>query len=348
MPSSSRLTDIWTGICCCHEDPTCIPMSGPVISGSPNNKSGSLSQAFLTSVTQGWCGHTGQIITASATVKTNSLGKARVGDLVTGCNLGIMITGLGSHNVEDGTSQKISTKITFQDQVIEFTEVDYGNTDDEEDTDDGLNVFPPVTTRPPTQEEQDRSDELDVSPTTEVAEDSTASNTTTPSILCNDLEDPIDPDYQLSTNYQVKELSTEAIISHYYIKSQHGLTSSDIVCNLQAVAQFILEPLVTAYGKQNFIITSAFRHGSSTSQHERGQAIDIQFPLYTNQQVYDVANVIKTTFDFDQLILEYGGNRPWIHCSFKREGNRANGTYNKFGTRVSPGNYVWGTIKYMT
>lgn len=348
MPYSSRLTDIWTGICCCHKNPKCISMSGPVITGAPKNKSGSLIQAFLTSMTQGTCGHTGKIITASATVKTASLGKARVGDIVTGCNMGKMITGLPKHNVESGTSNVISTKITFQDQIIEFTEVDYGNVDDDADTDDGLNIFPPVTTRAPTQEEQDRSDALDVSPITEVAEDVTATNTSTPPILCDEVGDVADPDFQLSANYQLKELSTKAIISHDYVRAQHSLSVADIVCNLQAVAQFVLEPLVTAYGKENFIITSGFRSGSSISQHERGQAVDIQFPLYTNEQVYDVANIMKNTYDFDQFILEYGGNRPWIHCSFNRAGNRTNIASNKFGTRISPGNYIWRSIKYMT
>ena len=346
MPFSSRLTDIWVGICCCHDNPTCIPMSGQVITAAPKNKSGGMAQAILTSVTQGWCGHTGKILTSSSSVKTGLLGKARVGDMVVGCNIGFVHTGLSKHNVETGSSSTISTKITFQNQIIEFTEVDYGNVDDEEDTDDGLNTLPVDGTPTPAQIE--KSNELDVSPTTEVAEDIIEPTTTTPPITCTEIGDVANPDFQLSTNYQLKELSTEAIISHYYIKSQHSLSVSDIVCNLKGVAQFILEPLVTAYGKENFIITSAFRHGSSTSQHERGQAADIQFPLYTNQQVYDVANIIKTTFNFDQLILEYGGNRPWIHCSFKREGNRADGVSNKFGTRVSPGNYVWGSIKYMT
>ena len=346
MTAASRLTDIWVGICCCHNNPTCISMSGPIISSSSNSEAGGLKQSRLLDMTQGSCGHTGQIVSASPTVYANGRGKARVGSVVTGCNIGIVVTGETTKEIGSGSGTTISTKITFQDQVIEFTEVDYGNLDDDEDTDDGLNIFP--GTDNPTPQEQQRSDDLDVSPTTEVAEDSTASDTNTPTIVCTDVGDVADPDYQLSTNYQLKELSTQAVISHYYVREQHGLSVSDIVCNLQAVAQFVLEPLVLVYGKANFIITSAFRHGSSTSQHERGQAVDIQFPLYTNQQVYDVANIIKSSTNFDQLILEYGGNRPWIHCSFKREGNRADGTYNKFGTRVSPGNYVWGTIKYMT
>ena len=346
MSAASRLTDIWTGICCCHNSPPCIGMSGPIITSSNNANAGGLAQARLFDITQGGCGHTGQIVSASPTVYVNGRGKARIGSVVSGCNIGIIVTGHEPKEIGSGSGASYSTKITFQSQVIEFTEVDYGNVDDEEDIDDGLNIFP--GTNNPTPQQQARSDELDNSPTTELAQDSTASNTNTPTITCTSIGNVADPDYQLSTNYQLKELSTQTVLSKYYVRAQHGLSVSDIVCNLQAVAQFVLEPLVLAYGKSNFIITSGFRHGSSTSQHERGQAVDIQFPLYTNQQVYDVANVIKTTFDFDQLILEYGGNRPWIHVSFNRAGNRADGTYNKFGTRISAGNYVWGTIKYMT
>jgi uncharacterized protein YcbK (DUF882 family) len=346
MPAASRLTDIWVGICCCHNDPTCIGMSGPIITASSNAAAGNLMQSRLLDLTMGSCGHTGNIVSASPTVYANGRGKARIGSVVTGCNIGTVVTGHGPKEIGSGAATRISTKITFQDQVIEFTEVDYGNLDDDEDTDDGLNIFP--GTDNPTPQQIARSEELDVSPTTEVAEDSTASDTSTPTITCTDIGDVADPDYQLSTNFQLKELSTQAVISHYYVREQHGLSVSDIVCNLQAVAQFILEPLVTAYGKANFIITSAFRHGSSTSQHERGQAADIQFPLYTNQQVYDIAVWIKNNLNYDQLILEYGGNRPWIHCSFNRAGNRSDAASNKFGTRISAGNYVWGTIKYMT
>ena len=99
MPASARLTDLWTGICCCHKDPTCIQMSGPIITASPNDNSGGLAQARLTDITMGWCGHTGIIVTASPNCKTNGLGKARIGDQVTGCNIGVIITGHPTHNV---------------------------------------------------------------------------------------------------------------------------------------------------------------------------------------------------------------------------------------------------------
>jgi len=100
MPNNARLTDIWVGQCCCHHDPDCISMSGPIITCSPNDGSGTLGQARLTDMTIGeTCSHTGQIVSASSNTFCNSLGKARVGDMVDGCNIGIIVTGNPIHFV---------------------------------------------------------------------------------------------------------------------------------------------------------------------------------------------------------------------------------------------------------
>jgi len=99
MPGTSRIGDIWTGQCCCHSSPTCIPMSGYIVSGSPNIKSTSSAQGRLSDITIGGCGHSGTIVTGSPTVLGNSLQKAKVGSLVTGCNIGVVVTGSPSHTV---------------------------------------------------------------------------------------------------------------------------------------------------------------------------------------------------------------------------------------------------------
>lgn len=99
MPSASRLTDIWVGICCCHPPIPCIPMSGPIVTCSPDNQSGNLGQARLTDMVIGWCGHPGTIVTASQNCKANNLGKARIGDQVTGCTIGVIVTGNPTHKV---------------------------------------------------------------------------------------------------------------------------------------------------------------------------------------------------------------------------------------------------------
>jgi len=74
-------------------------MTGFIISGWPNSISGNSSQATLISATIGACGHPGIIVTASPNVLTNSLGKARIGDSVTGCNIGVVVTGFPTHKV---------------------------------------------------------------------------------------------------------------------------------------------------------------------------------------------------------------------------------------------------------
>jgi len=352
MPSGSTLTSNWSGICCCHKDPTCISMGGYIITGSHNVFTGSLGAARIVDMTIGWCGHPGMVVTGAPTTFANSLARARIGEAVTGCNIGTVITGYPTKiigNAGGVAAAPISTTIEFQGESVTYTEVDFGNNDDEVVTDDGLNIFPPVTDRPPTAEEIQKSNELDASPTTTV-EDSTAEAviTTTDPTSCLTAPEPAPASFQLSTNFTLGDLSVDTVLSKYTVRAQAGFTYQDLICNLQALADHIGEGLSTQFGRQNMIITSAFRPGTGVSQHERGQAFDIQYPLFTNTQVFQVAEWVRDNLPFDQLILEYGGNRPWIHCSYNRAGNRPVTAGNKFGTRVSPGNYVWGVLKNMS
>lgn len=97
MPSVARIGDMWVGICCCHPPIPCIGMSGTIITGSGNAKSGGPSVGRLTDIVIGFCGHPGTIVSASGKNFTNALGKARVGDAVTGCTIGTIITGNPTH-----------------------------------------------------------------------------------------------------------------------------------------------------------------------------------------------------------------------------------------------------------
>lgn len=99
MPNTSRQMDMWTGICCCHPPVPCIPMVGYIIGSSPNVTSGGMKQGMTTHMTIGACGHPGMIVTGSPTLQSNGMGDARVGDLVTGCNIGVIITGNSTHIV---------------------------------------------------------------------------------------------------------------------------------------------------------------------------------------------------------------------------------------------------------
>ena len=67
-------------------------------------------------------------------------------------------------------------------------------------------------------------------------------------------------------------------------------------------------------------VTSAFRlagNSSSTSQHPLGQAVDIQFKGISKKEYYEIAKVLASKLNYDQLLLEYAAttNNPWIHIS---------------------------------
>lgn len=61
--------------------------------------------------------------------------------------------------------------------------------------------------------------------------------------------------------------------------------------------------------------------GSATSQHCKGEAVDIEVPSVPNG---DLAEWIRDNLDFDQLILEfYTPGIPdsgWVHVSYKTNG----------------------------
>ena len=331
-------------------------MGGMIITGSPNAVSSGLSQGRLSDMTIGWCGHPGIIVSGSVTSVTNGLSKARIGETVVGCNIGIIISGNPTHDVGDLGGQPGRFAFTeFQDRTVVHTEVDFGNTDDDPDNDDGLNIYPPIPTtggvpdRAPTTREIERSIALDASPTVTVDEDPVPPPPeSTPPTSCLEVSDPPPDNFQLSPNFILADLSIGTALSKNRVRARPdlGLTVQDMVCNLQGWAENIGEEIAAEYGRNEILITSGFRLGKG-SQHDRGQAIDFQFPNMNNQGVYDVAIWIKDNLPFDQLILEYGGYNPWIHCSFNRAGNRPVTAGNKYGTRTSPGNYTWGKIIYM-
>ena len=102
--------------------------------------------------------------------------------------------------------------------------------------------------------------------------------------------------------------------------------TGDALANIEYLAKNLLQPLRDMYGKP-IRITSGYRSadvnkavgGSTTSQHTKGQAVDIVAD--DNKALFDL---IKSKFDFDQLIWEYGTDKQpaWVHVSIKKTGNR--------------------------
>ncbi len=127
---------------------------------------------------------------------------------------------------------------------------------------------------------------------------------------------------KLSRNFTLGQMSTGTVLSKSNIRDQVGLKSADIVCNLKAVAENILEPLRARY--PGFTINSGFRHGSGMSQHNKGQAVDLQWPSMTNRQMFEVAQWAARNLPVDQLIVEHG-NKIWLHISYNRSASRQRG-----------------------
>ena len=102
--------------------------------------------------------------------------------------------------------------------------------------------------------------------------------------------------------------------------------------NMELLAEEVFEPLRT-YVDGPIKINSFFRcpelntaiGGSSSSQHCKGQAIDIDdtFGRMSNAEMY---HWIKENLDFDQMIWEFGDddNPDWVHISYVSEKKNRN------------------------
>ena len=130
---------------------------------------------------------------------------------------------------------------------------------------------------------------------------------------------------QLSTHFNLGQLSKYSVVSKTAIPTggQHGLTQQKIIDNLKTLAVHALDPIKNQY--PNMFVTNAFRPAKGTSQHERGQAADMQFTGVSKSEYYEIAQWIRANVPHDQLLLEFkntGTGLPWIHLSCKDSGNR--------------------------
>jgi hypothetical protein len=171
----------------------------------------------------------------------------------------------------------------------------------------------------------------------------------------------IDKNIPLSANYKLPQLSCAAFYQHSIpqvgeskIIDGKPFTRQDIIDNLSAVATNILEPLKPVYEKPNtnveMRINSGYRNTGGNSQHEKGQAVDIQFTDVNDRDEMMVrAEGIRRLFiskniQFDQFILEFSSSTKtgWIHISYNSKGNR--NEYN-VGFLLASGNTITYKIK---
>ena len=150
-----------------------------------------------------------------------------------------------------------------------------------------------------------------------------AGNTTLQQTEQVTLTNGIDYNSMVSRHFRLSQLSISAAVSSYRIRAQVGLQPEDMINNLTNLANNALDLIKDQY--PNMFVTSGFRHGSGTSQHNRGQAADMQFTGASRGDYYDIALWIRENVPHDQMLLEYqtgGSGNPWIHLSLKPDGNR--------------------------
>ena len=102
--------------------------------------------------------------------------------------------------------------------------------------------------------------------------------------------------------------------------------------NFKLLAEKVFEP-IRLHFKEPIFISSGYRSkalndfigGSASSQHCKGQAIDIDMDGskagVTNKMVFDF---IVSRLEWDQAIWEFGTdlNPDWVHVSYVKTGNR--------------------------
>jgi len=131
----------------------------------------------------------------------------------------------------------------------------------------------------------------------------------------------------LSDNLSLAEATSSATALRKGIANK---PTQQHLLNLKEVALHIFQPCRNHFGKP-LRVTSGYRSealneaigGSKKSQHSKGEALDMQSTKgYTNKELF---TYIKDHLTFDQLIGEFPdnvGEYAWVHCSYKKEGNR--------------------------
>lgn len=125
----------------------------------------------------------------------------------------------------------------------------------------------------------------------------------------------------MNLNFSMSELIYSNTAIKYNINNMPDIYSMNYMLDL---IFYVLQPLRDKL-KKPIIISSGFRcaevnkivGGVITSQHTKGQAVDI---LVAGMTVNDLINYIKSTgIEYDQLINEYD---RWVHISYVRNMNR--------------------------
>jgi zinc D-Ala-D-Ala carboxypeptidase len=108
--------------------------------------------------------------------------------------------------------------------------------------------------------------------------------------------------------------------------------SKDVLEVMKHTAVNIFEKVRAHFGGRPIYVSSFYRApevnkaigGSATSQHCKGEAMDLDGDVYENASNKQIFEFIRDNLQFDQLITEgvAGGKIAWVHVSLKKTGNR--------------------------
>lgn len=129
---------------------------------------------------------------------------------------------------------------------------------------------------------------------------------------------------KLSKNFALSEITHSNTAKRLGIENEPTETHLQ---NMQHLVDNLLQPLRDAVGPIR--VSSGYRNpslnraigGSRSSQHCKGEALDLQFwemGKMNNKVIYDW--ILQSGLEFDQMINEF--DFAWIHISLKVEDNR--------------------------
>lgn len=134
---------------------------------------------------------------------------------------------------------------------------------------------------------------------------------------------------KLSNNLDLSEVTRSESAKRAGISN---MPTPEHIENFKVLAEKVFQPIRDYFGVP-IHISSGYRSkelnakigGSATSQHCKGEAIDIDMDGSNNNVTNaDVFNFIKNSLEFDQLIWEFGTdkNPDWVHVSYSKVKNR--------------------------
>lgn len=129
---------------------------------------------------------------------------------------------------------------------------------------------------------------------------------------------------KLSKNFSLSEITHSNTAKRLGIDNEPTETHLQ---NMQHLVDNLLQPLRDAVGPIR--VSSGYRNpalnraigGSRSSQHCKGEALDIQFwqnGKMMNELIYEW--ILDSGIEFDQMINEF--DFAWIHISLKKKGSR--------------------------